>query len=166
MAEIITLGPVAYNPMGAYNSETEYERLDVVLYNNVSYVAKQNVQGQLPTNTNYWDALGVSGADMSDYYTKTQVDTAVNLKYTKPQDGIPKADLDNSVQTSLGKADSALQTHQDISGKEDKLNKITSISSSSTDDQYPTAKCVFEIVGDVESILETLDVGSGINVNS
>lgn len=35
-----------------------------------------------------------------------------------------------------------LSTHQDITGKEDKSNKVTSISSSSTDTQYPSAKAV------------------------
>lgn len=37
--------------------------------------------------------------------------------YIKPSDGIPKADLASDIQTSLGKADTALQEHQDISGK-------------------------------------------------
>lgn len=41
-------------------------------------------------------------------------------KYTKPSDGIPKTDLAAAVQTSLEKADTALQQHQDISGKLDK----------------------------------------------
>ena len=40
--------------------------------------------------------------------------------YQKPSGGIPKTDLASSVQTSLGKADSSLQSHQDISGKLDK----------------------------------------------
>lgn len=40
----------------------------------------------------------------------------VNAKYTKPSGGIPKTDLASDVQTSLGKADSALQA-KDISGK-------------------------------------------------
>lgn len=35
-------------------------------------------------------------------------------------------------------------THQDITGKEDKSNKVTSISSSSTDTEYPSAKCVYD----------------------
>ena len=39
-----------------------------------------------------------------------------------------------------------LTQHQDISGKEDKSNKVTSISSSSTDTQYPSAKCVYDNV--------------------
>lgn len=34
----------------------------------------------------------------------------VDEKYTKPAAGIPKSDLSDSVQDSLGKADSALQT--------------------------------------------------------
>lgn len=42
--------------------------------------------------------------------------------YSKPSTGIPKTDLASAVQTSLGKADTALQEHQDISGKMDKSN--------------------------------------------
>ena len=32
-------------------------------------------------------------------------------------------------------------------------NRVTSISSSSTDTQYPSAKCVYDLIGDVESLL-------------
>ncbi len=44
----------------------------------------------------------------------------------------------------------------DVSGKEDKSNKVTSLSSSSTDTQYPSAKCVFDLVGDIEIILASI----------
>lgn len=37
--------------------------------------------------------------------------------------------------------------------KEDKSNKVTSINSLSTDNQYPSAKCVYDLVGDIESLL-------------
>lgn len=53
-------------------------------------------------------------------------------------------------------------TTPDISGKEDKSNKVTSLSSSSTDTEYPSAKCVYDIVGDVESILTILTTGEGV----
>ena len=36
--------------------------------------------------------------------------------YSKPSGGIPKTDLADDVQTSLGKADTALQQHQSLSG--------------------------------------------------
>lgn len=39
----------------------------------------------------------------------------IEPKYEKPSTGIPKADLASAVQTSLDKADTALQEHQDIS---------------------------------------------------
>ena len=44
----------------------------------------------------------------------------------------------------------------DVSGKEDKSNKVTSLSSSSTDTQYPSAKCVYDLIGDVETILASI----------
>lgn len=44
----------------------------------------------------------------------------------------------------------------DVSGKEDKSNKVTSLSSSSTDTQYPSAKCVYDLIGDVESLLASI----------
>lgn len=50
-----------------------------------------------------------------------------NKFYIKPSTGIPKSDLASSVQTSLGKADTSLQKHQDISGKQDKLTAGTNI---------------------------------------
>lgn len=40
--------------------------------------------------------------------------------------------------------------------KEDVANKVTSLSSSSTDIQYPSAKCVYELVGDVETLLSSI----------
>lgn len=48
-----------------------------------------------------------------------------NKFYVKPANGIPKSDLDTTVQSSLSKADSALQEHQDISGKQDKSTAVT-----------------------------------------
>lgn len=44
----------------------------------------------------------------------TDAQATANSKYTKPTGGIPKTDLAEAVQASLGKADSALQSHQTI----------------------------------------------------
>lgn len=43
----------------------------------------------------------------------TTVATQIGLKYTKPSTGIPSTDLDSATQTSLSKADSALQSETD-----------------------------------------------------
>ena len=47
-----------------------------------------------------------------------------------------------------------ITAHQDISGKENTSNKVTSLSSSSTDTQYPSAKCVYDLIGDIETLLQ------------
>lgn len=39
---------------------------------------------------------------------------------------------------------------------EETANKVTSLSSSSTDTQYPSAKCVYDLVGDIETLLNAL----------
>lgn len=44
----------------------------------------------------------------------------------------------------------------DVSGKEDVSNKVTSLSASSTDTQYPSAKCVYDLVGDIETLLAAI----------
>ena len=41
-------------------------------------------------------------------------------------------------------------------GAADLSNLVTSLSSSSTNTQYPSAKCVYDIIGDVESLLAAI----------
>lgn len=68
------------------------------------------------------NAYSLNGKNASDFtpadysYSKADSDnkyatkSEVNAKYTKPNGGIPKSDLAQAVQTSLGKADTALQS--------------------------------------------------------
>jgi len=81
---------------------------------------------------------------LAAYRTSAAQDVIDNAKYSKPATGIPSTDMTSAVQESLAKADTALQSHQDISGKENTSNKVTSLSSASTDTEYPSAKCVYD----------------------
>ena len=72
------------------------------------------VQGKLINPEGTYESL-TSGKAIADengnniadtYATKT----SVNAKYTKPSSGIPESDLASAVQTSLGKANTALQS--------------------------------------------------------
>ena len=79
--------------------------------------ATENDFAGLDANGNLKD----SGKKASDFATAAQgalADTA----YQKPQGGIPDTDLSSAVQTSLGKADTAIQ---DVSGKADKVSGAT-----------------------------------------
>lgn len=53
----------------------------------------------------------------------------------------------------------------DISGKQDVSNLVTSISSLSTDTQYPSAKCVYDLVGGIETLLNTINSGTTAEPN-
>lgn len=44
-----------------------------------------------------------------------------------------------------------------ISDKEDISNKVTSISASSTDVQYPSAKCIYDEIGGIEDMIGDID---------
>ena len=70
-------------------------------------------------------ALGNKQDTISDLSTIRSGASAGSTAYQKPGTGVPKTDLASDVQTSLGKADSALQSHQDISGKADKVSGAT-----------------------------------------
>ena len=56
----------------------------------------------------------------TDIHVTTSDKSAWNAKYDKPSGGIPSTDMSQAVQDSLALADSAIQSHQDISGKADK----------------------------------------------
>ena len=89
----------------------------------------------------------------SDSTHRTVTDTEKitwNNKYSKPSSGIPSTDLASAVQTSLGKADSALQS-SDLTDYELNTNKVTSISSSSTNTEYPSALAVYNYIQSLDA---------------
>jgi hypothetical protein len=61
----------------------------------------------------------------TDIHVTTSDKTAWNAKYDKPATGIPSTDMSDAVQASLALADSAIQSHQDITGKADKVTSAT-----------------------------------------
>jgi hypothetical protein len=66
--------------------------------------------------------------------------------YSKPSGGIPKSDLATDVQTSLNKANTALQEHQDISKKINGDGTITKIVKVSALPNNPDANTLYIIV--------------------
>ena len=85
-----------------------------------------------------------AGAGIVINGTTIEVDTdTVQSKLTF--DNTPEHGSSNPV-TSNG-------VHEALILKENIWNKVTSISSLSTDDEYPSAKCMYDIVGDIETLL-------------
>ena len=84
--------------------------------------------------------------------------SAWSAKYNKPTGGIPKTDLASSVQTSLGKADTALQQHQDISGKAD-VTALTAHTGNTAIHTNATEKSAWNAKADVF----TIALSDGVN---
>lgn len=98
---------------------------------NISINSSNVISADLSSKQDKIDSSHKLNADLVDdtsstnKFTSASEKTTWNGKYAKPGTGIPKTDLSSDVQTSLGKADSALQEHQDISGKQDIIQYST-----------------------------------------
>ena len=100
--------------------------------------AYTQIKGDLVIGTSTGTAA--DGKVVADHIANTVVHitaaerTTWNAKgsYSKPSGGIPKTDLADAVQNSLGLADSALQSHQDISGKADKSATVSTVAYDTT----------------------------------
>ena len=92
-------------------------------------------------------------------YDKTEVDNKLSNKLDKAQTSYKGKNI--IVDSSSGNIafedknnhthSQYLTSHQDITGKEDKSNKVTSLSSSSTDTQYPSAKIVYDSLNNLNT---------------
>lgn len=84
---------------------------------NPSKVNGHTINSDVPANAKFTDTTYESKAAASGGTALSLVTTGEKYtwnnkgSYSKPSSGIPKTDLASAVQTSLGKADSALQSH-------------------------------------------------------
>ena len=90
---------------------------------------------------------------LSNFVKKSQINgllkndgTVDTTSYVSTSDTQGLLKNDGTVDTT-----SYLSIHQDITDKEDKSNKVTSISSSSTDTQYPSAKLLYDTTNQLEN---------------
>ncbi|MCR5026982.1 MAG: hypothetical protein K6A34_06045 [Methanobrevibacter sp.] len=87
---------------------------------------------------------------LSSSSTDTQYPSA-KLVYDELADKLDASDVPTKTSDLTNDGDGTnafLTSHQDISGKEDTSNKVTSLSDSSTDTQYPSAKLVYDELAD------------------
>ena len=81
--------------------------------------------------------------------------------YSKPATGIPTSDLSEDVQSSLSKANSALQSHQSLDGKQDKLVSEVNIKTINGESILGPGNIVIERGNNVSSDWEAKDGTSG-----
>ena len=120
-AKVDALAPVATS--GSYNDLTNKPTIPAA-YDDTE--VRQRI-GAIEAKESTWDAKSDFSGSYNDLTDKPVIPDAVTEgtvsswgftkntgTYSKPTGGIPKADLANDVQASLGKADTALQEHQSL----------------------------------------------------
>ena len=127
-----------YVQVGYYKlSALETQKVDLTNYVTNTDYANTSKAGVIKSSSTY--ATNVSSGVL-------QSATKAYVNYTSSDNNmfISKGTLEN-VLTGKG----FITSHQDISGKEDKSNKVTSISANSTDTQYPSAKAVYDLFNSI-----------------
>ncbi|MBO5823506.1 MAG: hypothetical protein J6Q93_00940 [Prevotella sp.] len=105
-------------------------------------------------------------SDISDMATQTWVGSQGFLTSADIDEVPPITSSDGgkflraNYYNATGTSDYSWENLPTPSGVEMTTNKVTSLSNSSTDTEYPSAKCVYDLIGDVETILATLTTPS------
>lgn len=148
ISETITLGETSSTAYRGDRGKIAYEHSLVTSGNphnvtksdigleNVENKSSATIRGEI-TSSNVTNALGYTPYDSSNpsgYTSNAGTITGITMNaVSKGTSGV----------VNLG---TVITSHQDISGKEDKSNKVTSLSANSTDTQYPSAKCVYDYI--------------------
>lgn len=132
-------------------------------------IAKKADKSEIPTVGDGVLSVQRNGKSVGTFSANAAEDASINISvpdkvselendagygtYTKPATGIPKSDLASGVQASLDKADTALQKHQDISGKLDKTgdasNTTVTFTAASARENVKTGEKLSVIVGKI-----------------
>lgn len=89
-----------------------------------------------------WEKIGSTSIDLSDYAKKSDVPTKTSQ--LSNDSGFVNMSQVSPIVAAM------------VATKEDVANKTTALTSSSTDAQYPSAKAVYDLVGNIESAMEDL----------
>lgn len=159
-------------PSGAMEVDTELSETSTNPVENQTItkeLAQKADKSAIPTVGDGVLSVQRNGKSVGTFSANAAKDTVVNIPvpekaselendagygtYTKPETGIPKSDLASGVQVSLSKADTALQKHQDISGKLDKTgdasNTTVAFSAASARENVKTGEKLSVIVGKI-----------------
>lgn len=114
--------------MGDYNLSTSYKKYNIVTFNGSSYMAKQDTQGNPPTDTRYWQLLAQKGTDGGGSGSGSTFSPNVKVNNVSPdQNGnITLTASDVGAETPLGSQAKANQAEANAKAYTDsKVSTIT-----------------------------------------
>ena len=110
------------------------------------------------TSANAQSGVAIAGAGFLTSISSSDVTSA--LGYTPYNSSNPNGYITSSAlngyATQAWVGQQGYLTSSSIANMQTTGNLVTSISSSSTDSQYPSAKCMYDIIGDIETLLQAV----------
>ena len=127
--------------------------------------------GQFSEGNHTHGALSKTGTLNSDISSVNKIAVTDNSNNLKTISQLPYSKISGtptipSKTSQLTNDSGYLTSHQNINGKEDSSNKVTSISSSSTNTQYPSAKLLYDLFYKSTSYKPSLDTRYVTNANN
>ena len=126
-----------------YNSSTD------------EYIAPLTYISQLSDGTNTY-VIKDAEARTSIANKQDTLVSGTNIKTINNSSILGSGNISLPTKTSDLTNDSGYITSSALSGYQTTANLVTSVSSSSTDSQYPSAKLFYDTVGDIESAINTI----------
>lgn len=139
-------------------SYSNYQAM-ITIFNNLAnnvYNVGQNVMIITLEVPDLWIS-GIESTSSTYTYTTDEAFTTELATNGYVQVGYYKLSALETQKVDLTNYYNKTQSDSLLNAKENISNKVTSISSSSTDTQYPSAKCVYDIVGDIDSVLDAIN---------
>lgn len=119
---------------------------------------KLALYSDIPTVNNATLTIQKNGSTVNTFTANASSNVTANI--TVPTQTSELTNNSGFLTSSTG-VTSVNGAHGAVTGIQTTSNLVTSVSSSSTNSQYPSAKLFYDTVGDVESVLQTLNRGSG-----
>ena len=131
--------------------------------NKIKYIKTQDEQGEISENIFISaDAINIDLQDGTNVQTKIDnIDNTLNTQSTQITDlentiaGMNYEEQIIAIQNNLTSLQDFINSI-DFSIFEHNTNKVVSIDENSNDDEYPTAKCLYDLLGGVEEALDLL----------
>lgn len=148
ISETITLGETSSTAYRGDRGKIAYEH-SLITSGNPHNVTKSNIGLENVENKSSATIRGeITSSNVTNALGYTPYDSSNPNGYTSNAGTITGIKMNGSTKGTSGIVDlgTVITSHQDITGKENTSNKVTSISSSSTDTEYPSAKAVYDYI--------------------
>ena len=132
--------------------------VNTLVINTLTKQQYQNIQN--PSSTELYlvtdDSGGGSGGTVNDATLTIQKNSSTVATFTANASSNVTANISVPTKVSDLTNDSGFITSSSISSMQTTSNLVTSVSSSSTDSQYPSAKLFYDTCGDIEALINAL----------